>query len=44
MSSTPAAGSFRDVNDPHYPDYARTQQLAAGTTVFLPTEFLHGDL
>jgi len=38
----PGGGVFRDVNDPHYPDYARTQKLAAGTTVFLPTEFLHG--
>ena len=42
MSSTPAAEFFRDIDDPHYPDYARTQHLAAGTTVFLPTEFLHG--
>jgi len=38
----PGGGVFRDINDPHYPDYARTQQLAAGATVFLPTEFLHG--
>lgn len=38
----PGGGVFRDVDDPHYPDYARTQRLAAGNTVFLPTEFLHG--
>ena len=38
----PGGGIFRDIDDPHYPDYARTQQLAAGTTIFLPTEFMHG--
>ena len=38
----PGGGIFRDIDDPHYPDYARTQQIAAGSTVFLPTEFLHG--
>ena len=39
----PGGGLFRDVNDPHYPDYARTQQLAAGTAIFMPTEFLHAN-
>ncbi len=38
----PGGGLFRDVDDPHYPDYARTQQLAAGANVYMPTEFLHG--
>ncbi len=38
----PGGGVFRDIADPHYPDYAHTRLLAAGTTVFLPTEFLHG--
>lgn len=38
----PGGGVFRDVDDPHYPDYARTQQLAAGANVYMPTEFLHG--
>ena len=39
----PGGGTFRDVDDPHYPDYARTQKLAAGATVFMPTEFLHAN-
>ena len=26
----PGGGVFRDVDDPHYPDYARTRLLAAG--------------
>ena len=39
----PGGGLFRDVDDPHYPDYARTQKLAAGANVFLPTEFLHAN-
>ena len=39
----PGGGMFRDVDDPHYPDYARTQKLAAGANVFLPTEFLHAN-
>ena len=38
----PGGGTFRDINDTHYPSYTRVQQLAAGDTVFLPTEFLHG--
>ena len=38
----PGGGTFRDDNDTHYPNYARLLSLAAGDTVFLPTEFLHG--
>jgi hypothetical protein len=38
----PGGGKFRDIDDPHYPDYAGTQRMATGTTVFMPTEFLHG--
>ena len=39
----PGGGLFRDVNDPHYPDYAKTQRLAAGTDVYMPTEFIHAN-
>ena len=38
----PGGGTFRDLNDTHYPNYARLLQLSAGNTVFMPTEFLHG--
>lgn len=38
----PGGGTFRDLNDTHYPDYARLLRLSSGDTVFMPTEFLHG--
>lgn len=38
----PGGGVFRDIDDPHYPDYASIQRMALGSTVFMPTEFLHG--
>ena len=38
----PGGGTFRDLNDTHYPNYDRLLQLSAGNTVFMPTEFLHG--
>jgi hypothetical protein len=39
----PGGNLFRGVNDPHYPDYARTQRLAAGPDVYITTEFLHAN-
>jgi hypothetical protein len=34
--------TFGNVNTKHYPSYAELQELLAGTTVCMPTEFLHG--
>ena len=34
---------FGDLNDTHYPDYRSLKKLVSGQTVYLPTEFLHGN-
>jgi beta-galactosidase/beta-glucuronidase len=34
--------TFSNINDAHYPTYSAVVSALAGTTLFMPTEFLHG--
>jgi beta-galactosidase/beta-glucuronidase len=34
--------TFSNVNDAHYPTYSSVVSSLAGSTIFMPTEFLHG--
>jgi hypothetical protein len=38
----PGGGNFGGVNDVHYDPYANVQSNLGGSTIYLPTEFLHG--